>query len=71
VFDDPEKLRAELARVGKLFDDALSEKRPVPGRKDARFVLRDDLARQKTQAEARRKIHKLLNDLQQAQARAG
>src|SRR5581483_4879960 len=37
------KLQAELDRVGEIFDRTLSEKRPIPNKKNGWYTLRDDL----------------------------
>lgn len=57
---DTDMLAKALDRVGRLFDEELSQKRRVPDQKSSAYTLRGDLNLPKRQASARRAIYKLL-----------
>lgn len=62
ALSDPEKLRAELDRLGDAFDAELSKNRPIQGKKNGWYKLRDDLSIPKRHYQERREILKLLNE---------
>jgi hypothetical protein len=64
-------LKTELEKVAEIFDAELSKKRRIPEKKDAWYVLRDDLATPKRLHAARREILKLLDEYVRAAAETG
>lgn len=71
ALSDMLNLQAELEKVAKIFDAELSKKRRIPDKRDACYVLRDDLSTPKRYHAARREILRLLDEYSRMAVDAG
>jgi hypothetical protein len=71
ALSDMMSLLSELEKVAEIFDAELSKRRRIPDKRDAWYVLRDDLSTPKRYHAARREILKLLDEFARMAAAAG